>query len=85
MITKEVKLSSKNQVVIPKWARQMLDLKPGISLLITVDPYSIRIKPKPKNWTKHMRGLGKEMWQDTGGSDKWIKMLRSEWSHRDRF
>lgn len=36
MVDKEVTLSSKNQIVIPKEAREFIQLKPGDKLLLTV-------------------------------------------------
>lgn len=85
MITKEVKLSSKNQVVLPKIARLVLGIEAGDKLSISIDPHGIYIHQKPKDWLKHMRGLGKEMWRAAGGSDKYIRNLRKEWDEREKF
>lgn len=85
MITKEIKLSSKNQVVLPKIARSILGIKTGDRIIISIDPHGIYIRQKPKNWLKHMRGLGKEMWQAVGGGDKYIRDLRKEWDDRENF
>ena len=55
----EVKLSSKNQIVIPREAREALGIKAGSQLLIVVRNGSVTILPKPKDYAKTIRGLAK--------------------------
>jgi len=76
---KEVKLSSKNQIVIPKEARESINLKPGDKLLLTVSAGGhLLLWKRPRNYTEYMSGLGKELWNkvDIG---KYIKKIRKEW------
>lgn len=70
----EAKLSSKNQIVIPREAREALGLKPGDSLLVDITKYGITLTPKPKNWEKAIRGLGKGLY----GPD-YLKKEREDW------
>jgi len=53
----EVKLSSKNQRVVPKKAREALGVKAGDKLLVVVRGKHAIILPRPKSWAKAIRGL----------------------------
>jgi AbrB family looped-hinge helix DNA binding protein len=56
----EAKLSSKNQIVIPKEARDALKAKPGDHLLVVVRGDSVILIPKPKKYSKAIRGLSRK-------------------------
>lgn len=71
----EAKLSSKNQIVIPREAREAFGLKPGDSLLVDVNRYGITITPKPENWEKAIRGLMKDSPYGPG----YLKKERKSW------
>lgn len=79
MVGKEVKLSSKNQIVIPKEAREYIHLKAGDRLLLTVSAGGhLMLWKKPKNYAEYMKGLGRERWKEVDiGS--YVKKLRKEW------
>jgi AbrB family looped-hinge helix DNA binding protein len=47
----EATLSSKNQIVIPREAREALDLKPGDKLLINAVGRKIIVMEKPKSYS----------------------------------
>lgn len=51
-----VKLSSKNQIVVPLEARKALGLKQGDKLEIVVKGNMIMMFPKPKSWEAAIRG-----------------------------
>jgi AbrB family looped-hinge helix DNA binding protein len=53
----EATLSSKNQIVIPREAREALQLKPGDKLIVTAHAGKILILEKPKSYSKAIRGL----------------------------
>ena len=53
----EAKLSSKNQIVIPREARQALRLKAGDKILIVVRGGRVLILQKPKSHAAALRGL----------------------------
>lgn len=55
----EVTLSSKNQVVIPREARQALGLKPGDKLIFVVRGDRVVIMQKPKSFAKALRGIAR--------------------------
>lgn len=50
-------LSSKNQIVIPREAREALGLRPGDKLLIVVRGDHMILQKKPRSWHAAIRGL----------------------------
>jgi AbrB family looped-hinge helix DNA binding protein len=54
----EAKLSSKNQIVIPREAREALDLKPGDKLIVRVHGESLLVLEKPKSYHRAILGRG---------------------------
>jgi AbrB family looped-hinge helix DNA binding protein len=54
----EAKLSSKNQIVIPREAREALDLKPGDKLIVRIYGEKILILEKPKSYHRAILGRG---------------------------
>jgi len=79
VITITTKLSSKNQLTLPKEARRALGLKPGNSVIVVVMDSEVRLYAKPKSVTDYMRGLGKEVWAALGGGDAYLKQERDSW------
>jgi AbrB family looped-hinge helix DNA binding protein len=55
----EATLSSKNQIVIPREARQALQLKAGDKVLVVVRGDSVLVLQKPKAHHAAIRGIGK--------------------------
>ena len=55
----EATLSSRNQIVIPREAREALKVKPGDKLLVTVQGNKAIILQKPESWSAAIRGLAK--------------------------
>ena len=58
----EATLSSKNQIVIPKEAREALGIKPGDKLIVVVHGQTLTVLPKPKSYAKALRGLAKGLY-----------------------
>ena len=56
----EATLSSKNQIVVPREAREALGVHPGDKLLVVVRGNTVVILPRPLSWTKALRGLANE-------------------------
>ena len=54
-----IKLSSKNQIVLPKEAREAMHVKGGDELLVVVKGETTLVFPKPKNYVSALRGKGK--------------------------
>jgi len=76
-----VKVSSKNQVVIPSLARKKLGITPGKNLLIWIMDRTLVMMPEPENWSEFILGLGKEMWKEVGGADRYLKKERASWGY----
>lgn len=76
------KLSSKYQTVIPLPIRRKMGLERGDFLLWKLKYTNGRaqaiVEAKPKNWSKHLSGLGKDVWKGVV-TDRYIKNLRKEW------
>ncbi|HEY3826575.1 MAG TPA: AbrB/MazE/SpoVT family DNA-binding domain-containing protein [Bryobacteraceae bacterium] len=53
----EATLSSKNQIVVPREAREALGAHPGDKLLVVVRGNTVVILPRPRSWSKALRGL----------------------------
>jgi AbrB family looped-hinge helix DNA binding protein len=53
------KLSSKNQLVLPKEARDAMGVKGGDELLIVVKDGITIVLPKPKRYAETLRGIAK--------------------------
>lgn len=69
-----VKLSSKNQIVLPKEAREAMHLKPRAELLIVVKDNVTIILPKPKSHRKALSGSGKGIYEK-----EYLKKERRSW------
>jgi AbrB family looped-hinge helix DNA binding protein len=78
MTEETVRLSRKNQIVVPKDARKKLGLSSGDELIVRVDKDIIIMKPKPRNYTEFMRGLHKEIWRRTDAS-LYVEKERQAW------
>jgi len=55
----EVTLSAKNQIVIPREAREALGLKPGDKVLVLVKGRQVLVLRKPKSYHAAIRGLAR--------------------------
>lgn len=68
-----VKMSSKNQIVVPKAAREALELQPGQRLLVTVrDDGVIEMRKQAEDSAALLEGLlprpeGDELWPEVRG------------------
>jgi len=73
-----ITVSSKYQIVIPREAREKLDLKAGDKLIIKANDDKIVIYPQPKNYAKYSLGLGKKIWQRIDATE-YVKKERQTW------
>jgi len=77
-MTTTVTLSSKNQVVIPRDARDALHLKPGNRLLVHVDGDLLIMRPEPSDYVQALAGLHKEVWKGID-TDEYLREERNSW------
>ncbi|MCK6530642.1 AbrB/MazE/SpoVT family DNA-binding domain-containing protein [Myxococcota bacterium] len=73
------KLTSKSQVTIPKEVRRRLGIGPGDRVSFEVRDGEAVIRPARTSLARRMRGLGKEMWEQAGGSDAFLRAERASW------
>jgi len=69
-----VKMSSKNQIVIPKEAREAMHLKGKDELVIVVKGNITVIMPKPDSYRRDLAGSGKGIY---GG--EYLRKERKSW------
>jgi AbrB family looped-hinge helix DNA binding protein len=58
----EATLSSRNQIVVPREAREALGARPGDKLLVVVRGNTVVILQRPRSWSKALRGLTKKQY-----------------------
>lgn len=73
-----VTMSRKNQIVVPREAREKLHLLPGQQLLVLSKEDRIVLIPKPKSFTEKMSGLHKEVWQGVD-TEEYLDSERDGW------
>ena len=73
-----VRISSKNQIVIPREARKALSLGAGDELLVDIEEGRVVLYPRPKNYAKHLRGLHKEVWRGVDAT-RYVGEERKGW------
>ncbi len=66
-----VKMSSKNQIVVPKAAREALGLRPGDRLAVSVDGDTVRMEKLPPDQEDRLRGALRDV---IDGGDLWIEL-----------
>ncbi|HLE24961.1 MAG TPA: AbrB/MazE/SpoVT family DNA-binding domain-containing protein [Thermodesulfobacteriota bacterium] len=70
----EAKLSSKNQIVIPRDARNALRIKAGDRLLVVVRGDTVILLRKPKNYSKAISETAKGIY-----SSDYLEKERESW------
>lgn len=73
-----VTLSSKNQIVVPREARERLHIGPGQELLVLAKDDRVVLIPRPKDFVKRMSGLHREIWTSLGAAS-YLKDERDAW------
>ena len=60
----EATLSAKNQIVIPREAREALQVKPGDKLLVVVKGDVVIVRKRPESYAAAIRGIGRGLYPD---------------------
>lgn len=71
-----VTMSSKNQIVVPREAREKLNLHPGSQFLVLCKEDRIVLVPRPDDFVKRMAGLHKDAWVGAGDH---LEREREQW------
>ena len=58
----EVTVSSKNQIVVPREAREALGVKPGVKLQVVVRGDTVILFRKPKSAARALAGVGRGLY-----------------------
>jgi len=61
----EATLSAKNQIIVPREAREALGLKPGDKVLVIVRSRRLLLLKKPTSYHVAIRGLGRRVYSRT--------------------
>lgn len=72
------KLSAKHQIVIPRDIRRQLGLAAGDELLVEVQGHAILLVPRPRSYTKRLRGLHKDVWRGVDAA-AYVREERKGW------
>jgi AbrB family looped-hinge helix DNA binding protein len=70
----EATLSSKNQIVIPREAREALGIKPGDRVLVVVHGNRVIVLEKPKSYHKAIRGMARGLYPED-----YLRKERESW------
>lgn len=70
----EATLSSKNQIVIPREAREALGVKAGDKILVVVQSNKVLVLQKPKSYEAAIRGLARGLYPKD-----YLKKERASW------
>jgi len=70
----EATLSSKNQIVIPREAREALQVKPGDKLVVVVRGKRVIVLEKPKSHHAAIRGMARGVY-----SKAYLQKERRSW------
>ncbi len=58
-----IKVNNKHQITIPAAVRKELHIERGDHLLVEVRNGHILLMPEPSNYSQHLRGLHREIWE----------------------
>ena len=72
------RVSKKSQIVIPKEIRETVGIIEGDELIVDVEGDRVILKVKPKNYTRKLRGLHKNVWKGINPR-KYVKGERESW------
>ena len=73
-------VSSKNQISIPTKVLKALGLSKGSKVAVYhINDKKAIISKQPESYAESLRGLGKEVWDKLGGSEKYLQNERNSW------
>lgn len=78
-----VKLSSKNQIVLSKAARNALGVKAHDKVVFLIDAFGVSVMPERKSLLDYA-GVGQRLYRQFGGGQQFLKKERASWQTKDR-
>jgi len=79
MAVATAKVSSRNQLALPRGVRKALGIRPGDTVLFIIEDEQVRLARRPPNLTEYSYGLGKEAWERLGGGEAFLREERASW------
>ncbi len=76
-----VKISSKNQITIPKSILEALRLRSGKRVVIERRKEGVLLRPLKRGLAEEYYGYAKETWRKLGGGEKYLRRERASWDH----
>lgn len=76
-----VKVTSKNQIVIPKKARKALGIRVGDEILVEVKDGVIEAVKRPESYAEYTRGLGAHLWKGLEAQE-YVRKEREGWERK---
>ena len=76
--TVTVKVSSRNQIAVPRVARERLGIKAGDRLLVDVQDGMLILVPQPEDYATRLAGLHHEIWEGVD-TDTYLQGERDAW------
>ena len=77
-LSTSVKVSKRYQIAVPAAAREQLNIHSGDRLLVDIQDGMLILLPEPENYTDHLAGLHREIWEGVD-TDDYINEARTEW------
>jgi len=74
-MSSSARLSSKNQLTVPAWARRALGLGPGSVVALRVEDGRLVLE-RVDDWLDRLQGSGRGVF---GDADEYVRELRGEW------
>ncbi len=73
------KISSKNQITIPRALLDVLKLKKGGRIVLEPNERGVLLRPVKGSVVDMYYGHAREFWKSLGGADKFIERERNSW------
>lgn len=74
-----VKVSNKHQIAVPATVRKELHIESGDHLLVEVREGHIILMPEPHDYSRHLRGLHREIWEGVEPQE-YVEREREAWA-----
>ncbi len=74
-----VRVNNKHQITVPAAMRKELHIESGDYLLIEIRNGHVVLMPEPRDYSKHLRGLHREIWEGIEPQE-YVERERAAWT-----
>lgn len=74
-----IKVNNKHQITVPAAVRKELHIESGDHLLVEVRDGHAVLMPEPRNYSQHLRGLHREIWEGVEPQE-YVEREREAWA-----